>query len=142
MFQRLLLIWVIFSLIIISNAGSITHSFNLINDPKTGLGLHPPKTPTTTNEQAEDFFNDTNSTYSNTDINNTTYSGSENLKKSRPKKNSWNQIIQFHGKEVFFCNFKNCQKSIYRTGKKFKIAKNAISQKSLFDFTSFLPGLF
>ena len=41
-----------------------------------------------------------------------------------------------------FCDFKNGQK----TGKKFKIAKNAISQKKiiydLFDFTSFLPVLF
>ena len=121
MFQRLLLILVIFSLIIISNAGS-THSFNFkINDPKTGLGLHPPKTPTTTNEQAEDFFNDTNSTYSTTNINNTTYSGSENLKKSRPKKNSWNQINQFH--KSFFGQIN------FWTGKKFKPAKNEISRK-------------
>ena len=59
------------------------------------------------------------------------------------------EINQFHEKEFdqnpFFCNFKNGQKSIFELGKKFKTAKNAISPKilfDLFDFTSFLLGLF
>ena len=52
-------------------------------------------------------------------------SGPENLKKSRPKKNSSNQINQFHEKffwpnSIFFCNFKNGQKSIFEQGKSLK----------------------
>ena len=58
--------------------------------------------------------------------------------KSISRKILWNYI---------FCNFKNGQKCTYFwSGKKFKTAKNAISRKKiffyLFDFASFLPGLF
>ena len=59
MFQWLL---VILSLVILISNG--THSFNIINDTKTGLELHPPKTLTTNDED----FNATNSNYSNTNI--------------------------------------------------------------------------
>jgi len=65
----------------------------------------------------------------------------ENLKKSRPKKPSWNQINQFH--EIFFwpnsifCNFKNGQKLIFEQGEKFKTAKNAISRKKIWFYKFF-----
>lgn len=56
--------------------------------------------------------------------------------KSISRKFSWPNSI--------YCNFKKGQKSISEVGKKFKAAKNAISQKKidLFDFMRFFPGLF
>ena len=61
-----------------------------------------------------------------------------------------NQINQFHEKKIFltkfhFSQFRKWPKINFPTRKKFKTAKNAISRKiffALFDFTSFLPGLF
>ena len=59
------------------------------------------------------------------------HSGTENLKKSRPK-NSWNQINQFH-EEFFWPNsifgdFKNGQKSIFELGKSLKLPKMQFHQ--------------
>ena len=66
------------------------------------------------------------------------------FKKVQAKKNSWNQINQFHEKKFFwpnsiFCHFKKWPKINFWTGKKFRSAKNAIFKKNfdLFDFTSF-----
>ena len=73
-------------------------------------------------------------------------SGPENLKKSKPKKLlksnkaiSWNFPPKFN-----FLLFQKWPKINFWTGKKFKTAKNAISQKKidLFDFTSFLAWTF
>ena len=64
-------------------------------------------------------------------------------KKIQAKKNSWNQINQFHEKIFFdqipfFCHFKNGQSSIFEL-------RNAISQKIIFDlldFTNFFAWTF
>ena len=67
------------------------------------------------------------------------HSGTENLKKSRPKKLvKSNKLIlrKIFLTKYLFCNFKNGQKAIFLTG---KTAKNATSRKKndLLDFTSF-----
>ena len=60
----------------------------------------------------------------------------------------FNQLNQFHAifflTKIPFLQFQKWPKINFWTGKKFKTAKNAISRKffDLFDFTSFLPGLF
>jgi len=63
------------------------------------------------------------------------HSGAEILKKSRPKKNSWNQINQFHEKffwpNSIFCNFKNGQKSIFELGKSLKPPKMQHHEKKI-----------
>ena len=99
MFQWLLV--VIFSVIIISNSA---HSFNIINDPKTGLGLHPPKTPTTNDE----FFNDnTNSTYNNTNITNTTTTTNNKNDKNCTQQQQ-QQHKQYEGHEEYNAEIRPC----------------------------------
>ena len=61
------------------------------------------------------------------------HSGPENLKKSKPKKNSWNQINQFHevfsfGQFPFFCNFKN---QFFELRKSLKLPKMQFHEKKL-----------
>ena len=47
-------------------------------------------------------------------------------------------------KKSIFCNLKNDQKSIFELGKSLKLPEMQFHEKKfdIFDFTSFLPGLF
>ena len=63
-----------------------------------------------------------------------TYSGAENLKKSRPKKS--NQLISrnFFWPKSIFCIFNNGQKSIFELGKSFKLPKMQFHEKQKIGF--------
>ena len=63
-----------------------------------------------------------------------------NFKKSRPK-NLWNQIKSI-SRIIFFCNFKNGQKSIFELGKLPKMQFHEKKFLDLFDFTSFFAWTF
>ena len=72
---------------------------------------------------------------------------SQKIRKSPGPKNSWNQIIQFHEKFIFwpnsiFCNFKNGQKSIFELGKSLKLPEIQFHEKKKIYLISrvFLPG--
>ena len=65
------------------------------------------------------------------------HSGTENLKKTRPKKIREIKYINFT-KKIFltnsiFCNFKNGQKSIFELEKSLKLIKYTISRKNFFE---------
>ena len=65
------------------------------------------------------------------------------LKKVHAKKNSSNQINQFHKKKIFFypnsifSYFKNGQKSIFELGKSLKLPKNDFTIFFCLDFLNF-----
>ena len=71
--------------------------------------------------------------------------GEENLKKSRPKKNSWNQINQFFFREIaFLAVFPSSKIDFWPFLKwqKMEFGQNIFHEIDLFDFTSFFAWTF